>query len=49
MWRNRIAVASIHTVAENENNSVALYEKVGYRVVRRMPRFRKPLQPRLTP
>jgi GNAT superfamily N-acetyltransferase len=45
MWRHGIAVASIRTIAENKNNTVALYEDVGYRVVRRMPRFRKPLHP----
>jgi ribosomal protein S18 acetylase RimI-like enzyme len=43
MRRQGITVATIRTVAENEHNSVGLYEGVGYQVVRRMPRFRKPI------
>jgi GNAT superfamily N-acetyltransferase len=43
MRQQNITVATIRTVAENEHNSVGLYEKVGYQVVRRMPRFRKPV------
>jgi ribosomal protein S18 acetylase RimI-like enzyme len=31
------------TVAENRTGSVALYEKLGYRVTLRQPRYRKPL------
>ncbi len=46
LGEKRIAVATVRTVAENGYGSVALYEKAGYRVVRRMPRFRKPLAPR---
>ncbi len=45
MQRQGIGEATIRTVAENEHNSVGLYEKLGYHVVRRMPRFRKPLRP----
>jgi ribosomal protein S18 acetylase RimI-like enzyme len=43
MHRRGITGVTIRTVAENEHNSVGLYEKLGYHVVRRMPRFRKPL------
>ncbi len=35
--------AVIRTVAENPHRTVALYERAGYRVVQRLPRFRKPL------
>ncbi|MEV6522683.1 GNAT family N-acetyltransferase [Longispora sp. NPDC051575] len=34
---------ALHTVLENENDSVGLYESVGYEVVARRPRYRKPL------
>jgi GNAT superfamily N-acetyltransferase len=43
MRQQGVTVATIRTVAENEHNSVGLYEKVGYRVDLRMPRFRKPV------
>jgi ribosomal protein S18 acetylase RimI-like enzyme len=43
MRQRGITVATIRTVAENEHNTVGLYERLGYRVGRRMPRFRKPL------
>jgi mycothiol synthase len=36
-----IKQASIMTVAENPNRSVHLYESVGYRIVKRQPRYRK--------
>jgi mycothiol synthase len=41
MRANGIAVATLRTVAENENDSVGLYEKAGYRVIQRLPRYRK--------
>ena len=43
MRAHGIVTATVRTVAGNENDSVRLYEKAGYRVVRRMPRFRKAL------
>lgn len=43
MREHGVAVATIRTVAENPHRTVQLYEKAGYRVVRRMPRYRKPL------
>lgn len=33
---------AIATVQENQNQTVALYQKVGFQVVRRSPRYRKP-------
>jgi ribosomal protein S18 acetylase RimI-like enzyme len=41
MRANGITVATLRTVAENENDSVGLYEKAGYRVTQRLPRYRK--------
>ncbi|GIG61389.1 hypothetical protein Lfu02_57610 [Longispora fulva] len=38
-----VTSAALYTVLENENDSVGLYESVGYRVVARRPRYRKPL------
>jgi mycothiol synthase len=38
-----IQQADIGTVAENPGKSVHLYESVGYQVVRRQPRYRKPM------
>jgi mycothiol synthase len=35
--------AGISTIAENPGRSVHLYESVGYRVVERQPRYRKPM------
>lgn len=35
--------AHLTTIQENANDSVGLYEKVGYRVVNRQPRYRKAL------
>ncbi len=43
MRQRGITVATLRTVAENEHDTVGLYEKLGYQVGRRMPRFRKPL------
>jgi GNAT superfamily N-acetyltransferase len=43
MAEHGVTVATVQTVAENDNDAVALYEGVGYRVDRRSPRFRKPL------
>lgn len=44
----RCAAAGAHTVTlttveENENRTVRLYEQVGFRVVQRNPRYRKPM------
>jgi ribosomal protein S18 acetylase RimI-like enzyme len=41
--RAGVTEARLTTVAENENDTVGLYERAGYRVVTRHPRFRKPL------
>jgi mycothiol synthase len=41
--RAGVTEALLTTVAENENNTVGMYECAGYRVVQRHPRFRKPL------
>jgi mycothiol synthase len=38
-----VAEARIRTVQENANDTVGLYQKVGYRVVGRVPRYSKPL------
>jgi len=35
--------ARIHTLAENPHQSWHLYEKVGFRVLKRFPRYRKPM------
>ncbi|GAA1807891.1 hypothetical protein GCM10009682_32130 [Luedemannella flava] len=35
--------ATLRTVRENPNRSVALYEGRGYRVTATLPRYRKPL------
>jgi ribosomal protein S18 acetylase RimI-like enzyme len=43
MRNHGVATATMVTIAGNENNSVALYEKAGYEVVSRKPRFRKPV------
>ncbi|MEU8003514.1 GNAT family N-acetyltransferase [Catellatospora sp. NPDC049111] len=43
MREHGVGVATIRTVAENPNRTVQLYERVGYQVVRRQPRYRKPL------
>ncbi|WP_144126743.1 GNAT family N-acetyltransferase [Catellatospora sichuanensis] len=43
MRKHGVAVATIRTVAENPHRTVDLYERSGYRIVRRMPRYRKPL------
>ena len=39
-----VSTARLSTVAENPNNSVRLYEKAGYRVTDRQPRYRKPVE-----
>jgi mycothiol synthase len=44
----RCAAEGVHTVAlatveENENQTVGLYQQVGFRVIRRHPRYRKPM------
>lgn len=38
----------ISTVQENENQTVRLYEQVGFRVTQRHPRYRKPMLPKET-
>ena len=38
-----VKLAKISTIAENAGKSVHLYESVGYRVVSRHPRYRKPM------
>jgi mycothiol synthase len=38
-----LAQAEIQTVAENPGKSVHLYESVGYQVMKRQPRYRKPM------
>ncbi len=38
--------ASLWTVVENPTGSVALYERAGYRIVERQPRYRKPIDGR---
>ncbi|MEV0456308.1 GNAT family N-acetyltransferase [Catellatospora methionotrophica] len=43
MREHGVVVATIRTVAENSNRTVDLYQRAGYRVVHRMPRYRKPL------
>ncbi|WP_196279478.1 GNAT family N-acetyltransferase [Catellatospora vulcania] len=43
MREHGVTYAAIRTVAENPHRTVALYERAGYEVGRRMPRYRKPL------
>ncbi|GAB4059918.1 GNAT family N-acetyltransferase [Catellatospora paridis] len=43
MREHGVTVATIRTVAENPHRTVDLYQRAGYRIVRRMPRYRKPL------
>jgi len=38
-----IREARIHTLAENPHRSWHLYESVGFRVLKRYPRYRKPM------
>ena len=38
-----IREARIRTVQENPNHTVSLYERVGYRITGRHPRYAKPL------
>lgn len=45
LWNHGVRVASLWTVAENPTGSVALYERLGYRVVERQPRYRKAFRP----
>lgn len=39
-----VSTARLSTVQENPDNSVGLYERAGYRVVSRQPRYRKPVR-----
>ena len=41
-----VRTATIRTVQENPHRTVALYERAGYRVTTRTPRYAKPLPPR---
>lgn len=40
---NGVTTATIRTVEENPNHTVALYQEAGYRVTARHPRYAKPL------
>ncbi|WP_410788388.1 GNAT family N-acetyltransferase [Kribbella sp. C-35] len=46
LWKSGVREASLWTVLENPTGSVALYERAGYRVVERQPRYRKPIEGR---
>ncbi|TDU87530.1 ribosomal protein S18 acetylase RimI-like enzyme [Kribbella voronezhensis] len=41
LWRHGVRRTGLWTVAENRTGSVALYERAGYRVTERQPRYRK--------
>ncbi len=41
LWRRGVRRTGLWTVAENRTGSVALYERAGYRVTVRQPRYRK--------
>jgi ribosomal protein S18 acetylase RimI-like enzyme len=43
LWKSGVRRASLWTVLENPTGSVALYERAGYRIVERQPRYRKPV------
>jgi ribosomal protein S18 acetylase RimI-like enzyme len=43
LWERGVRSTGLWTVAENRTGSVALYEKLGYRVTIRQPRYRKAL------
>lgn len=43
LWERGVRSTGLWTVAENHTGSVALYEKLGYRVTIRQPRYRKAL------
>jgi ribosomal protein S18 acetylase RimI-like enzyme len=45
--RRGVHRATISTHLENSDNSVSLYESLGYRIAETRPRFRKPLSPQL--
>ena len=38
-----VTTATIRTVQENTNHTVALYQEAGYRVTARHPRYAKPI------
>jgi len=42
LWQYGVRTASLWTILENPTGSVALYESLGYRIVERQPRYRKP-------
>ncbi|TCC06011.1 GNAT family N-acetyltransferase [Kribbella soli] len=46
LWKSGVREASLWTVLENPTGSVALYERAGYRLVERQPRYRKPAEGR---
>jgi ribosomal protein S18 acetylase RimI-like enzyme len=37
-----VSCTTLRTVAENPQHSQALYERAGYQVTQRFPRYRKP-------
>ncbi|MDG4823978.1 GNAT family N-acetyltransferase [Asanoa sp. WMMD1127] len=41
-----VPLARLRTIEENPHNSVGLYERAGYTITDRQPRYRKPLPPR---
>ncbi len=43
LFERGVEVARLHTQAENPDRASALYESVGFRTVKRFPRYRKPL------
>ncbi|HEY2792270.1 MAG TPA: GNAT family N-acetyltransferase [Micromonosporaceae bacterium] len=43
LYANGVRTAGIRTTLENENDTVGLYERLGYRVTSRHPRYRKPV------
>ena len=44
LWKSGVREASLWTVLENPTGSVALYERAGYCIVERQPRYRKPIE-----
>lgn len=43
LWERGVRRTSLWTIEKNPTGSVALYEQVGYRIVTREPRYRKPI------
>lgn len=42
LWQYGVRETSLWTILENPTGSVALYESLGYRIIERQPRYRKP-------